>query len=61
MSQSNKTSNKKRKPSPAAENGASSSYSSSALPRNYEEILNRPSLLEVPVSSMLLPLLYLQR
>ncbi|GJQ65612.1 hypothetical protein Trydic_g7707 [Trypoxylus dichotomus] len=50
-SESNKGSSaKKRKSTPTTENGASSSYSSTVLTRNYEEILNRPAILDVPSS-----------
>lgn len=49
-SESSKLSSAKKRKSTPTENGASSSYSSSVVTRNYEEILNRPAILDVPVS-----------
>ncbi|KAI4462927.1 hypothetical protein MML48_4g00006075 [Holotrichia oblita] len=48
-SESSKVSSAKKRKSTPTENGASSSYSSSVVTRNYEEILNRPSILDVPI------------
>ncbi|KAK9752758.1 PWWP domain [Popillia japonica] len=49
-SESSKLSSAKKRKSTPTENGASSSYSSSVVTRNYEEILNRPAILDVPSS-----------